>query len=73
MFSNVVSWGTMRARYVVPLLPWVFLIHASLIKQHSRRTLRQQVPLLMCALIGTTFSKDMLQIQMCQLERPFLE
>lgn len=51
----------------------VFLTSPSLLKQHSRRSLRWQVPLLMRVLMGTVFSRDMFQIQMHWLERPFLE
>lgn len=48
----------------------VFLI-CPLIKQYSHRFLKQQVPLLMCVLMGTMFSRDMFQIQMHLWETPF--
>lgn len=40
MSSNMVSWDTTRAHYGIPLQARVFLICPSLIKPHSRRTLR---------------------------------
>lgn len=51
----------------------IFLTSPSPSKPHSCRSLRGQVPLLMCALTGTVFSRDTLQIQTRWLERPFLE
>lgn len=78
------TWSTGVPQEVALLWPgsWlrsIFLTSPSPSKPHScaryqvNLILRCQVPLLMCALMGTVFSRDTLQIQMRWLERPFLE